>query len=86
MKEKNKPGDSLSVPNSNIKSITEFLPSPEELIQKEETEKTTLLLDKSTLDFFRGEAFRLGVSYQKMIRNLLKLYVAYQKKNKDRNT
>jgi len=33
-----------------------FLPRPEDLVFKEETEKTTLLLDKSTLEFFRGQA------------------------------
>ncbi len=62
-----------------------FLPNPEDLVFKEETEKITLVLDKSTLEFFREEGAKLGAPYQKMIRNLLKQYVEQYKANKKVN-
>lgn len=58
-----------------------FLPSPDQLVFKNEpeTEKISITLDKSDVDFFRRKATELGASYQRMIRNLLKMYVEQQR-------
>ena len=60
----------------NIKIIEDFLPSPEELALKEESTKITISLTRETVDFFKNEAKKHHTQYQKMIRNLLDLYVA----------
>lgn len=62
----------------NINIIEDFLPSPEELVFKEENTKITISLTKETVDFFKEEAKKHHTQYQKMIRNLLDVYVAKQ--------
>ena len=63
----------------NIKIIEDFLPSPEELVFKDENTKITISLTKETVDFFKEEAKKHHTQYQKMIRNLLDLYVEKQR-------
>jgi len=60
----------------NINIIEDFLPSPQELVFKEKNTKITISLTKETVDFFKDEAKKHHTQYQKMIRNLLDLYVA----------
>ena len=48
----------------DIKIIKDFLPSPEDLIFKEE----------KNIDFFKAEAKKHHTQYQKIIRNLLDVY------------
>jgi uncharacterized protein (DUF4415 family) len=55
--------------------IPDFLPPPNELVEKREKEKITILLDKSNVDFFRQAASEQGVRYQTMINSLLSEYV-----------
>jgi predicted DNA binding CopG/RHH family protein len=62
----------------NIHIIEDFLPTPQELIVKEENTKITISLTKETVDFFKDEAKKHHTQYQKMIRNLLDVYVAKQ--------
>lgn len=62
----------------NINIIEDFLPSPEELVFKEENTKITISLTKETVDFFKEEAKKHHTQYQKMIRNLLDIYVSKQ--------
>ncbi len=62
----------------NMDIIEDFLPSPEELVFKEENTKITISLTKGTVDFFKEEAKKHHTQYQKMIRNLLDLYVEKQ--------
>ncbi len=62
----------------NVKIIEDFLPSPEELVFKDENTKITISLTKETVDFFKDEAKKHHTQYQKMIRNLLDLYVEKQ--------
>ena len=62
----------------NIKITEDFLPSPEELVFKDENTKITISLTKETVDFFKNEAKKHHTQYQKMIRNLLDLYVTKQ--------
>ena len=63
-------------PIGSIKVIPDFLPSPEELIFKETQVKVTLSLNKSTLEFFKQQAYCHHGKYQRMIRTLLDEYVA----------
>jgi len=61
-------------PMGDIKIIEDFLPSPKDLIFKEENVKVTISLTKESIDFFKAEAKKHHTQYQKMIRNLLDVY------------
>ena len=61
-------------PIGDIKIIEDFLPSPKDLIFKEENVKVTISLTKDSIDFFKTEAKKHHTQYQKMIRNLLDIY------------
>ena len=61
-------------PIEEVRVVEDFLPSPEELAFREETVKVTISLSKASLDFFKEEAGRRQVSYQRMIRRLLDEY------------
>jgi hypothetical protein len=54
--------------------VPDFLPPPDQLIRREDTVKVTLALSRSSVDFFRGQAQRQGVPYQRMIRALVDEY------------
>lgn len=62
----------------NFTIVEDFLPSPKELAFKDENLKITISLTKETIDFFKEEAKKHHTQYQKMIRNLLDMYVAKQ--------
>ena len=62
----------------NIKIIEDFLPTPEELVVKEDNTKITISLTTETVDFFKAEAKKHHTQYQNMIRNLLDMYVEKQ--------
>jgi len=62
----------------NIKIIEDFLPTPEELALKEDNTKITISLTTETVNFFKAEAKKHHTQYQKMIRNLLDVYVEKQ--------
>jgi len=61
-----------------VKLVEDFLPSPEELVLKDETIKVTISLSKGSVDFFKKEAKKYNTQYQKMIRRLLDEYAAHQ--------
>lgn len=61
-------------PIGEVKVIPDFLPPPEELAFREETVKVTIALSKASVDFFKQEAEKHHVPYQKMIRRLLDEY------------
>ena len=63
-------------PIGKLKVIKDFLPSPEEIAFKEEPVKVTMVLSKSSVQFFKKTAKRYHTPYQKMIRTLLDTYVA----------
>jgi predicted DNA binding CopG/RHH family protein len=71
-------------PIGKVKIVRDFLPSPKELILKEETVKITLSLTKESLDFFKKEAELQHLGYQKLIRNLLNYYASHFKENTSR--
>jgi len=57
-----------------VKFVENFLPSPDQLILKEETIKVTLSLSKPSVLFFKQAAKKKKIPYQKMIRKLLDHY------------
>jgi predicted DNA binding CopG/RHH family protein len=59
-----------------VRIIPDFLPPPSELAFREETVKVTIALSKSSVEFFKEQAAKHQVSYQKMIRRLLDEYAA----------
>ena len=59
-----------------VRVIRDFLPPPSELAFREDTVKVTIALSKSSIEFFKKQAARHQVSYQKMIRRLLDEYAA----------
>jgi predicted DNA binding CopG/RHH family protein len=61
-------------PIDEVRVVEDFLPPPEELAFREETIKVTIALSKASVEFFKQEAARHQVSYQKMIRRLLDEY------------
>ena len=66
-------------PMDNVKIIKDFLPSPEELIFKDQTVKVTIALSKSSVDYFKQVAKTHNTQYQRMIRHLLDEYVSRQR-------
>ena len=65
-------------PIGKVKFVEDFLPSPKELVLKDETIKVTISLSKASVDFFKKEAKKYNTQYQKMIRRLLDEYAAHQ--------
>ena len=63
-------------PIGKMARVNDFLPPPEELIMPEETVKITILLKKSSVDFFKHKAQECHTKYQKMIRELVDKYAA----------
>ena len=59
----------------DVKTIMDFLPSPENLAFREDGVKVTLALSKKSVDFFKLEASKHQTQYQPMIRRLLDAYV-----------
>jgi len=65
-------------PIGKVRVVRDFLPSPEELVFKDETVKVTISLSKTSINFFKKEAKKHRTQYQKMIRRLLDEYAARQ--------
>jgi len=64
--------------------VPNFLPKPEDLVFTESKKKVTISLEENSVAFFKREAQRLKVPYQRMIRNLLNEYVNHHKKQASR--
>ncbi len=62
------------MPVGKLTRIENFLPSPEELFPKVEKRKVTLEIDDDTVSFFKLKAKQTGTKYQKMMREVLKVY------------
>ncbi len=63
-------------PIGKLRIIKDFLPSPEKLAFKEEPVKVTMVLSKSSVQFFKKTARKYHAPYQKIIRTLLDTYAA----------
>ena len=68
-------------PMGKLKVVNDFLPSPDQLVLKEDNVKVTLALKKSSVEFFKKEAKRHHTSYQKMIRQLVDWYSSRHQKS-----
>jgi predicted DNA binding CopG/RHH family protein len=63
-----------------LRVLKDFLPPPDQLVLKEENVKVTIALRKSSVEFFKKEAQKHRISYQKMIRRVIDWYASqYQK-------
>ena len=51
-----------------VRLVEDFLPAPADLVPREENVKVTLSLSRRSLDFFKREAKKRRVPYQRMIR------------------
>jgi predicted DNA binding CopG/RHH family protein len=58
--------------------IDDFLPVPADLVAREENVKVTLSLSRRSLDYFKREARKRHVPYQRMIRALVDKYAERQ--------
>ena len=67
-------------PIGELKIVADFLPSPEELVLKNESTKVTISLSSESVAYFKGIAKEHHMQYQKIIRQLLDEYVAEQKR------
>ena len=54
--------------------MKDFLPSPDKLVLRESNVKVTLSLSSRSVDFFKREAQKQRVPYQRMIRALVDAY------------
>jgi predicted DNA binding CopG/RHH family protein len=57
-----------------VKIIKDFLPHPSDLVLKDDNVKVTLSLSRRSIEFFKREAKKQSVPYQKMIRALVDGY------------
>ena len=76
----NKPIHYTDEPLGDLEIIPDFLPSPDELVLKQQQTKVTISLSTESVDFFKAAAKRHNTPYQKLIRQLLDEYVAHQKR------
>ena len=49
----------------DVRIVDDFLPSPDELVFKENNVKVTITLSKASIDFFKKEAKKHHTQYQK---------------------
>jgi len=59
------------------KTVKDFLPSPDKLASKEATVRITINLNKDSVEFFKEEAKKSGIPYQKLIRKIVDLYAEH---------
>jgi len=61
-----------------VRIMEDFLPAPADLVLREDNVKVTLSLSRRSLDFFKREAKKRRVPYQRMIRALVDTYAERQ--------
>jgi len=61
-----------------LRVVEDFLPPPDDLVPREDNVKVTLSLSRRSLDFFKREARKRRVPYQRMIRALVDTYAERQ--------
>ena len=67
-------------PFGDLRVVPDFLPSPEELVYRDEGVKVTISLSKRSVEFFKNEARKHNTRYQRMIRRLLDAYAEHHAK------
>ena len=68
-------------PLGELMVIKDGLPSPDQLILKDDNVKITIALKKSSVEFFKHEAKKHNTSYQRMIRQLIDWYAVTNQKS-----
>jgi predicted DNA binding CopG/RHH family protein len=63
-----------------VKVVKDFLPPPDKLVMREANVKVTLSLSQRSVDFFKREAGKRRVPYQRMIRALVDAYAEREEK------
>lgn len=58
----------------DLHRITDTLPPPDQLVTRDDTVKVTLALSRHSVEFFKREATKQRVPYQRMIRALVDEY------------
>jgi predicted DNA binding CopG/RHH family protein len=66
-----------SEPLGTLEVVSDFLPSPDKLVLRDDGVKITISLSKRSVDFFKRHAAASNVPYQKMIRSLLDGYAKH---------
>ena len=66
-----------SEPLGNLELVSDFLPSPEDLVFRDDGVKVTLALSKRSVEFFKSQALKHNTQYQRMIRRLLDAYAEH---------
>ena len=61
-----------------VRVIEDFLPSPDQLVLREDNVKVTLSLSQRSVTFFKRAALKRRVPYQRMIRALVDAYAEKQ--------
>jgi predicted DNA binding CopG/RHH family protein len=61
-----------------VRVIEDFLPSPDQLVSRDDNVKVTLSLSRRSVDFFKRAAKQRRVPYQRMIRALVDQYAEKQ--------
>lgn len=60
-----------------LRVIPDFLPSPEDLVFRDDGVKITISLSKRSVEFFKNAAREHNTQYQRMIRRLLDAYAEH---------
>ena len=79
-KRKSKRGARYTGEIGRVRVVKDFLPSPDELVPRDENVKVTLSLSRRSVDFFKRAAKARRVPYQRMIRALVDAYAEKQGK------
>ncbi len=66
--------DDLGEIVGELKPVRDFLPPPARLALRDDTVKVTLSLSRRSVEFFKREAAKRRVPYQRMIRALVDEY------------
>ena len=64
----------ITEPEGNVRIVKDFLPLPSQLVLRDDNVKVTLSLSRRSINFFKREAKKQHVPYQKMIRALVDGY------------
>jgi len=67
-------------PLGEVEIVSDLLPSPDELVLRQQQTKVTISLSTESVEFFKKAARKHNAPYQKLIRQLLDDYVAQQKR------
>jgi len=68
-------------PMGELKVVKDLLPPPDRLVLKEDNVKVTISLKKSSIAFFKRQAKKHKIPYQRMIREVVDWYATHYEKS-----